>query len=344
MEHLKKTIFDLLETGKTKFQSCNTREQLETIKTEFLGRKGSFAQLMPLLKDASTEDKRDIGPLLNNAKQELEELYVTRSKELRTLEFQAQEEKQKYFDVTAYKPGQLKGSLHPYTHVSKELASIFTSMGYRYADGPEVETEYYNFDALNIPANHPARDMQDTFWLTLPHMLMRTHTSTVQIRTMQQQTPPLAIFSMGRVYRQEATDASHDYMFQQVEGLFIDTDVSMAHLLATLKTFLRLLLKDETLNLRVRPSYFPFVEPGIEVDVSCPFCTTGCSTCKQTRWIEMGGAGLVHPHVLKAGNIDPEIYSGFAFGFGLTRLTMLKYGISDIRLLHSGQVSFLEQF
>ena len=186
--------------------------------------------------------------------------------------------------------------------------------------------------------------MQDTFWLDIPGMLLRTQTSTVQIHTMQQEQPPIAIITPGRVYRQEATDASHDFMFQQLEGLVIDKNISMSDLLGTLQTWLKMVFNKNDLSLRIRPGYFPFVEPGIEVDITCPFCSLGCSTCKKTGWIEMGGAGLIHPNVLRAGGIDPEIYSGFAFGFGTTRLAMLMYGINDIRLLHNNDKEFLKQF
>ena len=211
-------------------------------------------------------------------------------------------------------------------------------------DGPEIETDYYNFEALNIPQNHPARDMQDTFWIDVPGLVMRTHTSNVQVRTMELHNPPFAIIAHGRTFRNEATDASHDCMFRQLEGLVVSEDASIAQLIATMQLFLRSYFKKESIKVRCRPSYFPFVEPGIEIDMSCPFCSSGCSTCKHSTWIEVVGAGLVHPHVLKAGGIDAQKYAGFAFGFGLTRLVMIKYGIKDIRLLHNPQIEFLKQF
>lgn len=330
----------------------NCIQQLETITTlsvledayiTFLGRKGTIAQLMPLLKNATVEEKRIFGPLLNSLKQDLEELFTKKRQNILKLTCEKEEELYKDFDVTAYKKREPRGSLHPYTSITRQLYALFSSMGYTIIDGPEVETEEYNFDALNIPASHPARDKFDTFWLTLPGMLLRTHTSTVQIHAMKNTTPPFAYIAPGRAYRYEATDASHDCMFMQIEGLVVGKDISMANLLATLKLFLEKLFQKQ-LNIRVRTGFFPFVEPGIEFDISCPFCAQGCSTCKYTQWIEMLGAGLVHPNVLTACNIDPTIYSGFAFGCGLTRLAMLKYGINDIRLLHSGEVSFLEQF
>ena len=217
-------------------------------------------------------------------------------------------------------------------------------MGYKIAEGPELETEFYNFTALNIPEYHPARDIQDTFWLKIPGMLMRTQTSSVQIHEMAKKDLPIAILASGRCYRNEATDASHDFVFMQVEGLLIDKKISLANLLATLKTCLRAIFDKDDLEIRVRPGYFPFVEPGLEIDVLCPFCKSGCSVCKKTKWIEIVGAGLVHPNVLKHGGLDPKEYTGFAFGFGLTRLVMLKYGINDIRLLNSGKLEFLQQF
>lgn len=217
-------------------------------------------------------------------------------------------------------------------------------MGFEIIDGPELEEDFYNFEALNIPPDHPARDMQDTFWLTLPGRLMRTHTSSVEIHAMLKKKPPLAIVVPGRAYRNEATDASHDFQFMQLEGLLVDKNVSLSNLLATMKSFLQTFFERKDLTLRIRPGYFPFVEPGIEIDMSCPFCTQGCAVCKRTRWIEVAPAGLTHPAVLKACSIDPTEYSGFAFGMGLTRLVMLKYGITDIRLLHSNKVEFLQQF
>lgn len=343
-----KTILSEIETlaqaGGTAISASLSLEQLEAARVEFLGRKGKVAELMPRLTTLSLEEKRTVGPAMNELKAHLETLFEAKRQGLVDAALSEKEELFKNFDVTAYQKRSLEGSLHPYTHVRKLVTDFFSSIGFQIADGPEVETEFYNFEALNIPGNHPARDMQDTFWLTIPSMVMRTHTSNVQIHTMQKYNPPIAIFSMGRVYRHEATDASHDCMFQQLEGMFIDKNVSLSHVIATMKFFLQTFLNDKNLKLRVRPGFFPFVEPGIEIDASCPFCTTGCSTCKHSGWIEMVGAGLIHPNVLKAGGIDPEQYRGFAFGFGLTRLVMLKYSISDIRFLHSSSVEFLKQF
>lgn len=295
-------------------------------------------------KSYQRNKKKEVGPLLNRYKEEFEQIYQTKKEELLNKKIAQEEVRLQSFDVTASQLGALCGHLHPYTHVVELLENAFISMGYHIVDGPELEDEFHNFEALNIPADHPARDMQDTFWVTLPGKLMRTQTSAVQIRVMEQDKPPFALLSIGRCYRNEAVDATHDFVFSQVEGLFVDEQVSMAHLLATLKVVLETVFEKEELDIRVRPGYFPFVEPGVEIDMQCPFCQQGCSACKKTRWIEIGGAGLVHPNVLKACGIDARRYSGFAFGIGLTRLVMLKYGINDIRLLTSIRMDFLEQF
>lgn len=342
--NLKELLHKTETTFATDLEHANTLEALEKIRVEYLGRHGQITALMAHLKDATIEEKREYSPLLNALKQNATVALETKKTALHQQIIAAELNKKKQFDVTAYLPDTPHGHLHPFTHIIEKIEDIFLSMGYEEAVGPEVEQEAYNFDALNIPADHPARDMQDTFWLTLPHTLMRTHTSTVQVRTMKANKPPLAIFAPGRVFRHEATDATHDFMFMQVEGLLIDKNISMAHLCATLKIFMQSLFGKQDLDIRIRPSYFPFVEPGVEVDISCPFCENGCSICKKTKWIELGGAGLVHPHVLKFCNIDPEVYSGFAFGIGIERLAMLKYGITDIRLFRSNKLEFLKQF
>lgn len=321
-----------------------TENSLEDLRVQWLGKQGIITKLTHRLKEVSLEERRRIGPTINKLKTEVLELFAKKEQELEQLKIQQEALRYSNFDVTAYKPVSDQGSLHPYTRVIELVEDIFLSMGFEIAEGPEVETDYYNFEALNIPKDHPARDMQDTFWLTLPHLLMRTHTSSVEIRVMSNRKPPLAIVVPGRAYRNEATDASHDFMFMQLEGLFVDTNVSLANLFATMKSFLQTFFEKKDIEIKIRPSYFPFVEPGVEIDMSCPFCTTGCSVCKRTRWIEICGAGLCHPAVLEACSLDPKKYSGFAFGFGLTRLVMLKYGITDIRLLHSHKIDFLKQF
>lgn len=322
----------------------NTIKELESLRTSYLGRSGIVATLTTELKSLSLEDKRAFGPELQHFKSAAEEALSQKMRDIQTAAHAATVAQKALFDVTAYKPEQLRGSLHPVTRTIERIEDILISMGFEILDGPEAETEECNFEALNIPEHHPARDIQDTFWLPHPHMLLRTHTSPVQVRGMRLRQPPLALAATGRTYRHEATDASHDFVFMQCEGIVVDRKISLAHLLATMKNFLQTFFEKDQIDLRVRPNYFPFVEPGIEIDMTCPFCTNGCSVCKQSRWIEISGAGLVHPHVLRAGGINPDEYSGFAFGFGLTRLVMLRYGIDDCRLLHSGKIDFLKQF
>lgn len=238
-----------------------------------------------------------------------------------------------------------KGHLHPLTQVIREIVDSFVAMGFEVADGPEVESEHYNFDALNVPKDHPARDMQDTFWVKgVPQTVLRTQTSSVQVRYMETHTPPFKIVVPGKVFRYEATDATHETQFYQIECLVVGKGISLAHLKHTLAEFFKRLYGDGV-DVRMRPSFFPFVEPGVEVDISCVKCEgTGCNVCKQTGWVEVGGAGVVHPNVLRAGGIDPETYNGFAFGMGVDRLVMGKYGIDDVRLLYSGDLRLVNQF
>jgi phenylalanyl-tRNA synthetase alpha chain len=250
----------------------------------------------------------------------------------------------KGFDPTLPAAKQERGSLHPLTQVTRELEDLFTSMGYLVLDGPEVETEEHNFDALNIPRDHPARDTMDTFRCDPQgKLVLRTHTSPVQVRAMRRLKPPFRAIVPGKVFRQETTDASHEHTFHQMEGLVVGKDISVAHLIGAMKTLLRGVFGKD-IEVRLRPGYFPFVEPGFELDARCPFCERGCSVCKQSTWIELLPCGMVHPNVLRASGIDPEVWSGFAFGLGLSRLTMLRYKIDDVRLLLSGDLRFLEQF
>ncbi|TET06100.1 phenylalanine--tRNA ligase subunit alpha, partial [Candidatus Dependentiae bacterium] len=326
MNEIKKQIEAIKKQIYADIKRANDEETIENIRIKFLGRNGLIAKLMTQLKKLPVEEKRVVGPLLNDLKKNAEtaiaqaqEMLTQRQRELALRNLQ-------YFDVTAYKPKGAQGSIHIYSQITQQIEDIFISMGYEIVDGPEVETEYYNFDALNIPPDHPARDLFDTFWLTNPGWLLRTHTSPVQIREMEKKGAPLAIVAPGRAYRHEAVDASHNFMFRQYEGLLIGKNISIANLLATAQAFFQAFFEKENLDIRVRPGYFPFVEPGLEIDASCPFCKTGCSVCKGTRWIELLGAGLVHPNVLRSGGIDPDIYSGFAWGGGIERLAMIKYG------------------
>jgi len=349
MSLLKEQIERILHACKEAFSQAGTIDELERVRIMFIGRQGHFANLTDQLKGVPYDEKKVCGPLLSVAKSEAHELYEHSKQRIANDAVRANQEREQYFDVSAYTPGIMRGSLHVYTRLIEQLEDIFISMGYDIASGPELETEYNNFIALNIPEDHPARDMQDTFWTNVPGMLLRTQTSAVQVREMKQRGAPIAIFAPGRVYRNEQIDATHESVFTQGEGLVVDKGISLSHMLATVRMFLQAAFEDTTLNTRVRPGYFPFVEPGLEVDISCPFCSTGthtkgCAVCKRTGWIELMGSGLVHPHVLRSCNIDPEVYSGFAFGFGIERMAMIKYGINDIRLFHASSIDFLTQF
>jgi len=341
MQKLEEQIAAIEQSFSDAMAAVSSAEQLENVRIEFLGRNGLIAGLTDQLKQLPVEQKRTVGPYLQKFKAAAQQAHDEKKQELDRQASRAADEQNKYFDVTAYRAPKFGGGLHIYTRVIDDLTRIFIGMGYDIVDGPEVDTDFYNFEALNIPPDHPARDMQDTFWLTQPGMLLRTHTSNVQIHYMEKNEPPFALFSPGRVYRHEQTDATHDFMFTQGEPLLVGRGISMANLLATAQTFLRAFFEKSDLAIRVRPGYFPFVEPGVEIDMSCPFCTAGCSVCKQTRWIELLGAGMVHPNVLRAVGIDPEVYSGFAMGMGIERLAMIKYGINDVRLFHSNKLAFL---
>lgn len=343
MNDLKQTLTTLQQQLTQALESVHTLEDIDNLRVAFVGRSGHITHLMTRLKELSLEDKRVAGPLINEFKTTAEQLLTEKRAQLEQTALTQATARAASFDVTASLPPK-GGSLHIFTQLVDELSDIFISMGYAIGDGPEVETDYYNFQALNIPESHPARDMQDTFWLDIPGMLLRTHTSSVQIHTMETTKPPLAVFVPGRVYRCEATDASHDFMFMQAELFFVDKKVSMGNLLATAQLFLQTFFNKKDLTIRVRPNYYPFVEPGIDIDASCPFCSSGCSVCKYTRWIEILGAGLIHPNVLKSCGIDPTVYAGFALGTGLERLAMIKYGINDIRLFRSEKLNFLQQF
>lgn len=323
---------------------ATTLKELDDVRVSFLGKKGSITVLMGEFKNLTLEEKKNLGPLIHTLKQNAEECIEQRKKIIICDQAAAATQRLEAFDVTVSKPHSFTGHLHPYTTFIEEIQNIFLSMGYEIWDGPEVETDVNNFTALNIPEDHPARDMYDTFWTNKPGFLLRTHTSPVQVRAMQNKKLPIAGIVPGRVYRHEAVDASHDFMFMQCEGLLIDKNVTISHLFATAQTFLKTLFQKDTLDIRIRPGFFPFVEPGFEIDMRCVFCKNGCSVCKRSTWIEVFPGGLIHPNVLLYSNINPKEYSGFAFGFGLTRLAMLRHGINDIRLLCNGKVKFLEQF
>jgi phenylalanyl-tRNA synthetase alpha chain len=345
MKHsLKERILELQSLFSTATSRVNTPEELEAVRLQFLSRNGLIAQLTDELKALPVEEKRLHGQLLNELKVQTQQQFEAKQQQLAQAELEKAALRKASFDVTAYQPGQLQGSVHPYTQVIEQIEDLFVSMGFTIADGNEVESDFYNFTALNIPEDHPARDMHDTFWLRTPGWLLRTHTSSTQIHTMQKQQPPIAMMVNGRVYRHEATDATHDFMFMQTEGMLIDKNISLAHLISSAEHILKRIFEKNDLKFRLRPAYYPFVEPGLDIDISCPFCKGGCSICKYTGWIEAAGSGMIHPNVLRAGGIDPKKYSGWAFGFGLTRLVMFKFGINDIRLLHGSSLDFLKQF
>ncbi len=319
----------------------------ESFEIDYLGRKdGKLNNILKSLKDLSVEDKRNFGQLANEIKIEILEKLESRRAELRQKSMTDQLQKEK-MDMTVPGKKQPRGSLNPNSLVQYELEDLFRSFGFIVADGPELESDYFNFEALNIPATHPARDTQDTFYIKKDQgekTVLRTHTSPVQIRTMLKYGAPLRAIVPGKVFRNEALDASHENTFFQLEGIMVDRDLSIANLIAVMKSLLRGILKKEV-KVRLRPGFFPFVEPGFELDISCLICGgRGCSVCKQSGWVELLPCGMIHPHVLRAGGIDPDEYTGFAFGLGLTRLVMMRYGIDDARLMNSGDLRFLQQF
>ena len=332
-----------LESAKEEIRTCSRKDGLSAIERKFLGKDGEVGKLLASIKDADPKDRKRIGQEANALKQAIEAALGERRAELEALELAA-ERKAEGFDATLPSARLRRGSLHPVTMVTRELEDIFTSMGYRVLDGPEVELDFYNFEALNIPKDHPAREMYDTFWCDEErHLLLRTHTSPVQIRALEKLDPPFRAIVPGRCFRNETVDASHEHTFHQMEGLVVGEGITVGHLIGTMKTFLREVFQRE-LDVRLRPGYFPFVEPGFELDARCPFCESGCSVCKGTTWIELCPCGMVHPVVLRHGGVDPEKYTGFAFGLGLSRLVMLRYRIDDVRHLLGGDVRFLEQF
>jgi len=346
---MEKTLKKLRASGIEAINKAKDLNQLQEIHARFFGRKGELNELMKALKNLTAKQKPQMGFAINNLKIELTALFEAKQLKLKS-ETMKSSLKEEWIDVTAPGVKTPRGHIHPLSQVQKEVEDIFSSMGFAIKDGPEVESEYFNFEGLNIPASHPARDMQDTFFVDQKpdkdhgRLVLRTHTSPVQVRTMQAEGAPLRIIVPGRVFRYEATDASHDTTFYQVEGLLVDKNISLAHLKGVMQEFLTRLFHKEVV-VRFRPGYFPFVEPGLELDFGCLICDQkGCRACKNTGWIEFMGAGMVHPNVLRAGGIDPNEYQGWAFGFGLTRLVMMRYRIPDIRLLFGGDTRFLNQF
>ena len=316
--------------------------ELEALRIRFLGKKGELTAILKQMAGLSAEERPVIGQLANRIRTDIEEAVSERAAQLKA---EASERKLKAERIDVTLPGKAPklGKLHPMDAVMREVEDIFIGMGFDIAEGPEVEYDYYNFEALNLPPDHPARDMQDTFYIT-DNILLRTQTSPVQIHVMENQKPPIRIISPGRVYRSDAVDATHSPIFHQIEGLVVDKGITMANLVGTLDMLMKRLYGEEC-RIRLRPHHFPFTEPSAEVDVLCFNCGgKGCSMCKGEGYVELLGAGMVHPKVLRNCGIDPEVYSGFAFGLGLERIVMRKYGINDMRLLYENDLRFLEQF
>jgi phenylalanyl-tRNA synthetase alpha chain len=336
----------ILQELETALAEAQTPDQVEQVRVRFLGRKGKITLLGKEtdFRSLSPEERRQFGSQLNELKRQAEEKIAAALADRRekAAQWEALAARAK-LDLTLPGTDRRLGALHPISLVQMELEAIFEGMGFMVLTGPEVETEYYNFDALNIPPDHPARDMQDTFWLEGGYIL-RTHTSANQVRALEKYGAPIRAIFPGRCFRYEAMDASHENTFYQLEGLVVDRDISVANLIAVMKALLGEVFGREV-TVRLRPGFFPFVEPGFELDQECPFCDgQGCSVCKHSGWIELIPCGLVHPKVLEAGGVDPQKFSGFAFGMGMTRLAMLKFGIPDIRLFNSGDLRFCEQF
>lgn len=333
---LNEELYKIEQDAQKALEEAKTTEYLEAFKLEYLSRHGVLSTFLRGIKDASIEEKRTVGSRANTLRIELEKKFELKLSALN-------KGATRKIDVTVPGKRPAQGHLHPLTIVRREIEDIFLSMGFEIADTPEVEEAKFNFDLVNMPKDHPARDLMDTFWLT-DGRLLRAHTSAGQGRVMTGRKPPLRILIPGRVFRNEATDASHESTFHQFEGMMVDKDISMADLKGVIEVVLKKILNRDDAKLRFRPTYFPFVEPGIETHVSCLFCKTGCPTCKYTGWIEILPAGMIHPNVLRNVGIDPTKYRGFAFGGSIDRLAMLRFGISDIRLLWSGDPSFLKQF
>ncbi len=341
-KNMKEKLNQIKETVEKHLSAAKTPENLEEIRIKYLGKKGELTSVLKGMGKLSPEERPVIGALANEIRDFLSSELDTKKEELEKA-LQNLKLKKEVIDVTM--PGKAPeiGKLHPLTTVMNELKDIFIGMGYEIAEGPEVEYDYYNFEALNIPKNHPARDTQDTFYIE-DNIVLRTQTSPMQIRVMEKQKPPIKIIAPGRVYRSDAVDATHSPIFHQIEGLVVDKGITMADLKGTLEEVLKALYGEKT-KVRFRPHHFPFTEPSAEVDVSCFVCGgKGCSVCKGEGWIEILGCGMVHPKVLKNCGIDPEVYSGFAFGIGLERIAMGRYDINDLRLFFENDLRFLKQF
>ncbi|WP_210398201.1 phenylalanine--tRNA ligase subunit alpha [Motiliproteus sediminis] len=331
----------LLAQGKEAVNNATDSAALDQVRVDFLGKKGQLTGLLKSLGKLSAEERPKAGAAINEAKQALQAAIDGKKSELASVALNEQLARER-IDVTLPGRGQENGGLHPVTRTLERIESFFSAVGYGVEEGPEIEDDFHNFEALNIPSHHPARAMHDTFYFDA-HTLLRTHTSPVQIRTMENQEPPIRVICPGRVYRCDS-DLTHTPMFHQVEGLLVDRDVSFADLKGTVEEFLRVFFEQE-LAVRFRPSYFPFTEPSAEVDIACVMCQgEGCRVCSHTGWLEVMGCGMVHPKVFQSCGVDTEKYSGFAFGMGVERLAMLRYGVNDLRLFFENDLRFLGQF
>jgi len=341
-----KSLNTILEQTREVFLHAQDAETLEKARVAHLGRKSELTELLRSLKDMTPEEKREIGPQIQHVKHELEVLFEHQKQALKEKAYDWEKER---VDVTLPGKRQNIGHLHPITQVIREIEDIFISLGFDVADGPEIDTEFYTFDALNFPKNHPARDMQDAYWLNEKNedgdpILPRTHTSSAQVRYMEQNIPPFRIVIPGKIFRHEPTDASHEHTFHQFEALVVGKDVHVGNFKYIAEEFFSTYF-DKEINIRLRPSFFPFTEPSFEFDISCTVCLgKGCSVCKKTGWIEVGGAGMVNQNVFVSAGYERNTYQGFAWGFGIERLAMMKYKIDDIRLFHSGDLRFIRQF
>ena len=335
-------IQDLKEKLIKQIEEVNDLKALDLIRVGALGKKGEVTALLKKMGTIPAEERPVFGATVNKLRVEIEEKLENKKKVLEDVEFSKKLENEK-IDITMPSKKQVIGTKHPLTKVIDDLKDIFIGMGYQIAEGPEVETCYFNFDALNAPKDHPSRDVQDTMYIT-NDIILRSQTSPVQVRTMLDKKPPIKIICPGRVYRADDIDATHSPVFHQLEGLVIGEGITMAHLKGALSDFVKNYFGKDT-KIKLRPHHFPFTEPSCEVDVSCFVCGgKGCKTCKGEGWIEILGAGMVHPNVLKAGGIDPEKYTGFAFGMGIERIAMIKYDLNDLRLLYENDTRFLKQF
>ena len=339
---MKEEIAKIKENSIKEMEASQNLKELNDLKVKYLGKKGELTVVLRGMGTLSPEERPVIGSLVNEVRDELNVLVEKKEKEFKKQELQKRLETEN-IDVTEPSKKVILGSLHPITQIIEEVEEIFLGMGYQIADGPEVEKAIYNFDKLNTPPDHPARDLQDTFYIT-DDIVLRSQTSPVQARVMENQKPPIKIICPGAVYRSDSVDATHSPVFHQVEGLVVNKNISMTDLKGTLEMFAKKCLGENT-KIRFRPHHFPFTEPSAEADVSCFVCGgKGCRVCKGEGWIELLGCGMVHPNVLSNCGIDPEEYSGFAFGFGVERIAMAKFGIEDMRLLFENDVRFLKQF